>query len=168
MHHVLDNCAVQLGVAVRIWDLCTDQTINVSHCAGLVLLVKHQQQVEMRQAPLLELNHTDVSFDLAQYATVKQQMQQVLDLLNEDPGNEVRAVSRILARQQTAHNLWPVSVAGSCDEIVWLANTCNPGHGILQCNASNVSTNTSDRKPHSYSNMYGKSSSDGNKAIRSE
>lgn len=91
MHHVLSDGAIQLGVDVRVWDLCTDQTVDINHCARLDPLFKHQEvQMEVRQAPFLELNHTNMSFDLAQEATGNQQMQYLLDLLYKDPGNDVR------------------------------------------------------------------------------
>ena len=65
MHHELGDSAVQLRVALGVWDLCVDQAINVIHCAGLVLFNKDQEEVKVRQASLLELNGAIVSDDLA-------------------------------------------------------------------------------------------------------
>ena len=120
MHHELGDSAVQLRVAGRVWDLCTDQAVNVIHCAGFVLLSKDQQQVEVWQAPLLELNGAIVSNDLAQDALVYQEMQRLLDLLVEDPGNDVRAVSWSLPRQQTTLDLRPIGIAGEGKEEICL------------------------------------------------
>ena len=132
MHHELGDSAVQLRVALRVRDLRADQAINVIHCDGLVLFSKDQKEVEVWQAPFLELNGAIVSNDPAQGAFVHQEVQSLLDLLDEDPGNDVRAVGCSLPRQQAAQDLRPIGIAADGDEQIWLAKVGNPGHGILQ------------------------------------
>ena len=80
MHHELGDSAVQLRVALRVWDLRTDQSIDVILCAGLVLFSKDQLEVGMWKDPFLELNGAIVSDDPAQDAFVHQEMQNLLDL----------------------------------------------------------------------------------------
>jgi hypothetical protein len=58
MEHVCCDNLPQLRMQVFVRELCTDQ-VNVCGVVGLVLIGKHQKDVGMRQAPLLELDHDD-------------------------------------------------------------------------------------------------------------
>ena len=121
IHHDVGDNAVQLRVALRVWDLRTDQAIDVILCAGLVLFSKDQMEVRVWQTLFLELNGAIVSQDPAQDAVVHQEVQNLLDLLNADPGNDVRAVGCSLPRQQAAQDLRLTGIAGDSDENIWLA-----------------------------------------------
>ena len=75
------------------------------------------------QAPFLDLNGAIVSSVPAQAAFIHQELQNLLDLLDEDPGNDVRAVGCSLRRQQAAHDIRPTGIAGHGDDHIWLGCT---------------------------------------------
>ena len=119
MHADIGDNAVQLRVALRAWDLRTDQVIDVIHYAGLVLFSKDRMEVRVWQTlqVFLELNDAIVSHDPAQDAVVHQEVQNLLGLWMKTlammsgrsaavcPGSKLLRISGQLALQVIVMNI---------------------------------------------------------------
>ena len=120
MHHELGDSAVQLRVALRVWDLRTDQSIDVILCAGLVLFSKDQLEVGMWQDPFLELNGAIVSDDPAQDAFVHHEMQNLLDLWMKTLAKMSGRSAAVCPGSKLLTDLRPTGIAGDGNDHIWL------------------------------------------------
>ena len=72
MHYMLRHHLVELRVLLLVWSLCTDNHIILLETCELVLQFHYQQEVCMRQAPLLELYYIYVGLHLCKYVFLHQ------------------------------------------------------------------------------------------------
>jgi hypothetical protein len=131
MQHAPGDDFKQPGVGGGIRQLSTHNVIILSWLTGLVLLVQHNQEVGMGQAPLLELHHTYVTHNTPKDVVIFDFMLQRLQLLVKDTHNEVMSVIGGHARLQLLANLRPFWVACHGDEQIRLPLRTHNGHGVL-------------------------------------
>ena len=91
----------------------------------LVPPLHDEKEVGMRQTPLLEFHHINISPHLAQDVLLKQLILEFLQLLPENTNNEIWTVLRCLTGVEFLPNLIPVWVACHCEEDVRLAILSN-------------------------------------------
>ena len=88
---------VQLRVFFLIWQLCTNDQVILLWTCELVLSFHYQQEVCMRQSPLLELYYIYVGLHLTKYVFLHQHFSHCIQLCSEDPCDEIWAVMWCLA-----------------------------------------------------------------------
>lgn len=74
----------------------------------------------------------DVSYDTAKDFLLLKDVEQVLQLLMEHPGHNVRPILDCLVRKKLDLNLRPVGVCREGQEQVWFATLAYDAQGILE------------------------------------
>jgi hypothetical protein len=140
MDHTLCDGLIKHGLSFRVRDLGRNERVDMRNITNLELLPQEDEEMDMRQTPLLKLYGEDKSKNTSKQA-ILYVLEHGLHLLGKDTCHNIRTISSGLMsfpliwiivigliREEVVLDLWPVGIGSHCDEEVWLATvTCN-GH----------------------------------------
>jgi hypothetical protein len=136
MQHVLGDSLMQLGMEIWVRKGGRDNAVYMLSIADLVRPLQEDEQMHVRQTPLLELHSVDISSQLSKQS-IPDLLQQSLLLLLEHMCHNVRAISSslgsaILKLEQSLLDLRPIGVGSHGQEDVRLSPIATDGHGVLE------------------------------------
>jgi hypothetical protein len=132
MEHVPRDRREEFGLKDRVWEMCRDDPVDVVLILKLILRMENEQDMRMREASLLKLNHGEMSHDSAKSRISEKHVHQLLQLQLEDTADNVRAVLRRPVGCATVfNNLVPLRVASERDEQIWFPERADDTHCIL-------------------------------------
>jgi hypothetical protein len=123
---------MKFRMKVPIRNLGRDEAINVVGITWLVLIFKPYQNVCMRKATLLKLNHVDLRNNFAHEALGTDVFDELIEMKLEDAGNEVRPIFRFLTWKEILCHLSPPSICSDSDEEGWSAKEAIDCHCVLE------------------------------------
>ena len=90
-HHRTDN-AVQMWLPERIWDLCRNELVYRLWITKLVLWLQEDEQVHVREPPLLEFDGVDLGHCLSQDMIFEDIVEECILLYVKDSGHDVWSI----------------------------------------------------------------------------
>ena len=131
VQHAGADDGVQARLMHGIGQLGADDAIDIGGVVEFVLRLQDDQDVCMRQRPLLILDRVKESSRLAQRPAGVQIGDQGAQLLVEDARHQVRSVLHSLLGSEVASQLLPARVTRKGDKQVRRTVPGNNGHGVL-------------------------------------
>ena len=128
--HVAFDELVEMRLGGRIGQLGRHEPVDLGWRAGFVGLDKDEEEVDMREASFLEFDDVGQCESLSEDVFNRQGLQKHLKFGVEDPGNQVWAILRLLARPKVGSNLGPFGIRGAGDEEVGAPESCHEAHGV--------------------------------------
>ena len=101
VHHAPEHrrCQLALPWVSHVWELRTDDPIDVGGRARLALLVHDDQEVSVREATFLVLHHESVSHGLAEETVLREGLEERTQLQVEHARHELGPITPMIARR---------------------------------------------------------------------
>ena len=129
-HAGLDDI-IELRLIIWIWDLGSDHAVNVMRVLQLAVSLQDDEQMRMRKATFLKLDHMNRGHRFPQDMLLVDVFKKFVELFFEHPSYQIWSVFSTLSAWQILTDIWAFRVTCECQEQVRFAILGYNSHCIL-------------------------------------